>query len=126
MKEKYSAVLLAGLGGAIGLHKFYLGKITSGVLYAVFSWTFIPFLLSMIDRLCYLFMDKEKFDERYNGAPQQNTKAKHKAQKTNSNDESNITSYEQLKEAKALFDDGAINKDEYEAIKNVLIKNLEC
>lgn len=41
--------LLAFFLGGIGVHKFYGGKIGTGILYLVFSWTFIPVFLSLID-----------------------------------------------------------------------------
>ena len=34
--------LLAFFLGGIGVHKFYAGKIGTGILYILFCWTFIP------------------------------------------------------------------------------------
>ena len=118
MKEKYSAVWLARLGGAIGLHKFYLGKITSGVLYAVFSWTFIPLILSFIDSIYYLFMDAKKFDEKYN--TQKSKSAKDKNQKA-ADGEISKQNIERLTEAKRLLDDGALTEDEFDMLKSEIL-----
>lgn len=47
--NKVVYALLAILLGAFGIHKFYVGKPTSGVLYLIFCWTFIPGLISFIE-----------------------------------------------------------------------------
>lgn len=41
--------LLAFFLGGIGVHKFYAGKIGTGVLYLIFSWTFIPSFIAFIE-----------------------------------------------------------------------------
>lgn len=41
--------LLAFFLGSIGIHKFYAGKTSSGILYLLFCWTFIPSFISFIE-----------------------------------------------------------------------------
>lgn len=41
--------MLAFFFGGIGVHKFYAGKIGTGVLYLLFSWTLIPALIAFIE-----------------------------------------------------------------------------
>lgn len=41
--------VLAFFLGGIGIHKFYAGKIGTGILFILFCWTGIPFLISIID-----------------------------------------------------------------------------
>ena len=41
--------VLAFLLGGLGIHKFYAGKIGSGILYLIFCWTFIPGLIALIE-----------------------------------------------------------------------------
>lgn len=65
-RNKNVASLLAIFLGWTGVHKFYLGKIGLGVMYAIFSFTFIPFFLSLIDFFVLLSMNQEEFDDKYN------------------------------------------------------------
>lgn len=41
--------LLAFFLGAIGAHKFYAGKTSTGILFLLFFWTFIPAIIAFID-----------------------------------------------------------------------------
>ena len=68
MKDKGTAVVLALLLGSIGIHRFYLEQWVYGILYLLFSWTFIPLIISIIDFLIFLVMSKESFDTKYNKA----------------------------------------------------------
>ena len=60
-KNKLSAALLAFFAGNLGLHKFYMGNITAGILYILFWWTSIPSILSIIYGIRYLCMTDEQF-----------------------------------------------------------------
>lgn len=48
-KDTWLALLLCLFFGVFGAHKFYRGKIAQGILYLLFSWSSIPFILSIID-----------------------------------------------------------------------------
>ena len=41
--------LLAFFLGGIGIHKFYAGKIGTGILFILFCWTFIPSFIAFIE-----------------------------------------------------------------------------
>lgn len=41
--------ILAFFLGGIGIHKFYAGKIGTGILYMLFCWTFIPSFIAFIE-----------------------------------------------------------------------------
>lgn len=41
--------LLAFFLGGLGVHKFYAGKIGTGILFIMFCWTFIPSFIAFID-----------------------------------------------------------------------------
>ena len=42
-------VLLALFLGGFGGHRFYMGQIVSGVIYALFFWTFIPAIIAFVE-----------------------------------------------------------------------------
>ena len=67
MKDKNVAAVLALFLGWFGVHKFYLGRIGSGIVYLVFFWTMIPALLGMIDFFVLALMDGDEFNRKYNG-----------------------------------------------------------
>lgn len=48
-KDPSLAVWLALLLGGLGAHKFYTGKTGIGIVYILFSWTFIPAFISFIE-----------------------------------------------------------------------------
>lgn len=41
--------VLAFFLGGIGIHKFYAGKIGTGILYILFCWTFIPSIIAFVE-----------------------------------------------------------------------------
>lgn len=67
-KNKVAAGVLAFFLGGIGVHKFYLNQAGIGILYLVFSWTFIPALIAFIDAIILLTMSDENFNRKY-GTP---------------------------------------------------------
>lgn len=72
-KSKTTAIVLAFLLGGLGVHKFYLGQTTQGVLYLLFVWTFIPLILSLVDIIMYLTMSDQAFQEKFCGGSSANT-----------------------------------------------------
>lgn len=64
-RSKVTAGVLAILLGGIGAHKFYLGKTGQGILYLLFSWTFIPLIVGVIEGLMYLGMRDADFAQKY-------------------------------------------------------------
>ncbi|HTL34003.1 MAG TPA: TM2 domain-containing protein [Kofleriaceae bacterium] len=66
-KNKVTAGLFALFLGGIGVHKFYLGQVGSGIVYLLFFWTFIPALIAFIEAIVLLTMTDEDFARRYPG-----------------------------------------------------------
>lgn len=66
MKSKGTAAIFALLLGGLGAHKFYLGKIVWGIVYLVFSFTFIPLVISIFEGIGFIAMSGDKFDSKYN------------------------------------------------------------
>lgn len=65
-KKKSRAALLALATGWIGGHKFYLGETTAGWIYALWFWTFIPFLVSLYEAIVLIEMSVTTFNMTYN------------------------------------------------------------
>lgn len=58
-----TALVLALLLGGLGAHRFYLGEMGWGVAYVLFSWTFIPAIVALIE--CFSIRNRtEKYNER--------------------------------------------------------------
>ncbi len=71
MKDKNTAAILALFLGVLGVHKFYLDRAGTGILYlflAVISFATIPAVLGLIDFIVLALMDGDDFNRRYNGS----------------------------------------------------------
>lgn len=65
IKSKIAAGVLAILLGGLGIHKFYLGKVGSGILYLLFCWTGIPAIIGLIEGIILLCSNDENFELKY-------------------------------------------------------------
>lgn len=61
LKNKTTAGILAIFLGGLGIHKFYLGKVGTGVLYLLFCWTYIPAIIAFIEGIVYLCSNEHNF-----------------------------------------------------------------
>lgn len=66
MRDKNVAGILALFLGWVGIHRFYLGQVGLGILYAVFFWFPLFWLIALIDAIVLFSMNKEVFDVKYN------------------------------------------------------------
>lgn len=66
MKDRIIAALLALFFGIFGVHHFYLGNKSKGILYLIFFWTIIPAIISFIEGILFLMQDQQSFDDKYN------------------------------------------------------------
>jgi len=64
-KSKLAASLIAIFLGGLGIHKFYLGDTTLGVVYLIFFWTFIPAILGLIEGIIWLTQSNEVWLAKY-------------------------------------------------------------
>lgn len=67
-KDKTLAAILAFVLGPLGVHHFYLGNTTMGIIYLVISLVSvgtIPAILSIIDGIIYLTKSDEDFQRCY-------------------------------------------------------------
>lgn len=82
-KSKIIAIVLALLLGRYGIHKFYLGKPSIGLLYLLFSRFEFTMFLSLCDVLFYLFIDEKNWLELYGSKKFEQRKKKKGKRKTN-------------------------------------------
>ncbi|CAD5980235.1 NINE protein [Planktothrix agardhii] len=115
MKNKFLAALIAFFLGAFGIHKFYLGENFGGILYFLFSWTFIPAILAFFDFMSLLLMSDQTFDARFN--PGLNT-----AVLRGSHSREDVTIA--ISQLKKLYDQDAITAEEYEEKRRKLLNEL--
>ncbi len=108
MKSKGTAAILAFFLGGIGIHHFYLGRSTAGILSLLFFWTFIPAFVALVNFIQLLIMNDEEFNRKYNfGAALQNA---------------TTDVGERLSKLHVLKQKGGITEAEYEAQKRNLLK----
>lgn len=62
-KNKNVAALLAFFLGGLGIHDFYMGRTTKGILMLVFCWTFIPMMIATVEALWLVLMKEERFHD---------------------------------------------------------------
>ena len=68
-RNRYIAALIAFLLGTLGVHRFYLGRIGSGIAMLVLTCTVIGLFVTvpwaLIDMIRYLVMSDREFAARY-------------------------------------------------------------
>jgi TM2 domain-containing membrane protein YozV len=68
-RNKYIAAIIAFFAGPLGIHRFYLGRVGSGIAMLVLTCTIIGLIVSvpwaLIDMIRYLVMSDREFAERY-------------------------------------------------------------
>lgn len=66
VKSQTVATVLAAFVGGLGIHRFYLSRPISGVLYLLLCWTGIPSFLSFIEMFIYAFTSQQSWANKYN------------------------------------------------------------
>ena len=123
MRNKTAAILICFFGGALGIHKFYLGNNLQGILYLIFSWTLIPSLISFFDFLGLCFMSDREFDARFNYIVPNLLNGGMSypiASTSRSTKEATSTLYE----LKKLYEDGIITAEEYEVKRRKMLDDI--
>lgn len=64
-RSRVAASALALFGGALGLHRFYLGQ-WRGVIYLLFCWTPVPWLVALVECIIFMTTDQRRWNQRYN------------------------------------------------------------
>ena len=60
-KNRTTAGVLALLLGGLGIHQFYLGHTTKGIIYLVLCCTYIPGIIGFIEGIMLLMQKDEEF-----------------------------------------------------------------
>ncbi len=118
MKDRSVAIILCFFMGFWGIHKFYLGKITEGVIYLLFCWTFIPGIIAFFEFLGLCFMSDREFNARFNYSEanlldRSGTPAKSLQDTTST-----------LYELKKLYEAGIITAEEYEVKRRKMLDDI--
>jgi TM2 domain-containing membrane protein YozV len=123
MRTRTAALLICFFGGYFGIHKFYLGQNVQGVLYLIFSWTFIPGLISFFEFLGLCFMSDRQFDMRFNydNYPPIDQRPNYPVvNPSRSTKDATSTLYE----LKKLYEDGIITAEEYELKRRKMLDDI--
>lgn len=67
IKSQTVAGLWCAFLGGFGAHRFYLGRIVTGVLSILFFWTYIPALIAYVDLFIIAFSSSESWATKHNG-----------------------------------------------------------
>lgn len=63
--QKGLYIMLALFLGGAGVHKFYAGKWMMGILYLLFSWTYIPIIISLFDVIIAILKPSDEYGRIY-------------------------------------------------------------
>ena len=63
--KKVPAGILAILLGGWGVHKFYLGNVSAGIIQIILSFLCVGWLIGIIEGIIYLTKSDEEFDRIY-------------------------------------------------------------
>lgn len=64
----WNAIVIAIIGGWLGLQHLYVRQTVLGVLGILFFWTGIPALVAFIQALTWLFDGKDEFNKKYSAS----------------------------------------------------------
>ena len=123
MRNRTAALLICFFGGGFGIHKFYLGRNVQGILYLLFSWTFIPGIIAFFEFLGLCFMSDREFDARFNYvSPEMLDRGSSYPVVPPSRSTKDATST--LHELKKLYEDGIITAEEYEVKRRKMLDDI--
>jgi TM2 domain-containing membrane protein YozV len=124
MRNRTAAILICFFGGGLGIHKFYLGKNVEGIIYLVFSWTFIPSIIAFFEFLGLCFMSDREFDARFNYYPNPNTLDRGSSYPVVPPSRSTKEATSTLYDLKKLYEDGIITAEEYEDKRRKMLDDI--
>jgi hypothetical protein len=120
MKDRSIAIILCFFMGFFGIHKFYLGKITDGVIYLLFGVTGIPAIFAFFG-LC--FMSDREFQARFNDSYPRVIEPV-SSYPIATQPRSIKDSTEALYDLKKLYEDEVITAEEYEMKRRKVLEEI--
>jgi TM2 domain-containing membrane protein YozV len=122
MKDRSIAIILCFFMGFFGIHKFYLGKITDGVIYLLFGVTGIPAIFAFFDFFGLCFMSDREFNARFNDSYPRVVEPVASPPPTQPRSIKNST--EALYDLKKLYEDEVITAEEYEMKRRKVLEEI--
>ena len=58
--RKLLYVMMAGVLGSFGVHKFYTKRYKAGLVYLLLFWTFIPLILGVVEAMAVVMRPKDR------------------------------------------------------------------
>jgi TM2 domain-containing membrane protein YozV len=123
MKDRSIAIILCFFTGFFGIHKFYLGKITDGVVYLIFGATGIPAIFAFFDFFGLCFMSDREFNARFNHS-YHNVIDPISSHSIAAQPKSIEHSTAALYDLKRLYDDEIITAEEYEMKRRKVLEDI--
>lgn len=121
MKSKTTAVILAIFLGGLGIHRFYLNRPISGVIYLIFCWSFIPAVISILEAISFMSYSEDAFNKKYADAGYLVSEAIKGQSNNNSKSQS---STEELVSLASLYEKNVITKEVFEEKNATLLKRI--
>jgi TM2 domain-containing membrane protein YozV len=124
MKERAVAIVLCFFLGSFGIHKFYLGNNAQGIVYLIFSWTFIPGIIAFFEFLGLCFMSDREFNARFNihADPHLLDRSSTYSSFMPARSSKEVTAT--LYDLKQLYEDGIITAEEYEIKRKKMLEDF--
>jgi TM2 domain-containing membrane protein YozV len=123
MKDRSIAIILCFFMGFFGIHKFYLGKITDGVIYLLFGVTGIPAIFAFFDFFGLCFMSDREFQARFNDSYPRVIEPV-SSYPIATQPRSIKDSTEALYDLKKLYEDEVITAEEYEMKRRKVLEEI--
>lgn len=123
-KSKSTALIIALFIGGFGVHRFYLNQPVLGILYLLFSWTFIPLVISIIDIFAFIFMSEKTFNRKYNSHVEEKVKDAPSNEPNHKDKNEESDEVKKIEKLHNLMEKGIISEEEFQKKKEELLSSI--